>query len=68
MTTHTATTTRPLEEVSSSGAVPITDQPSYAYAGDGRWFPSNQAALDECVAWNTFAARWNARTAAGSLR
>ncbi len=60
----TATTTRPLDAIASSGTVPTTDQPSYAYAGDGRWLPSNQSAIDECAAWNTFADRWNARTAA----
>jgi len=41
-------------------------RPAYRYVGDGRWLPSNQAALDECAAWNTFADRWNARTSTRS--
>ncbi len=41
-----------------------TDRPAYRYAGDGRWFPSNQEALDECAAWNRWADTINARTAA----
>ncbi len=37
--------------------------PTYRYAGDGRWLPSNQEALDECAAWNRWADTINARTA-----
>jgi len=44
------------------------ERPTYRYAGEGRFLPNNQAAIEECAAWNTFADRWNARTGAGSLR
>ncbi len=64
MNTSTATTTRPSENMFPDGPVPTADQPCYAYVGDGRWLPCNQSAIDECAAWNTFADRWNARTAA----
>lgn len=61
MNTSTATTTA----ASVMLAVPLAEeQPAYRYAGEGRFLPANQSALDECAAWNTFADRWNARTAA----
>ncbi len=50
-------------------AAPFADnQPQYAYAGEGRWLPANQAAHDECARWNRYADTMNARTAARSLR
>jgi len=68
MSPTTATTTRPLGQILPSGPAPTIDHPCYAYAGDGRWLPANQAAREECVAWNAYADAWNARTAARSLR
>ncbi len=66
---RTATTTTKALHIDAGPAVPVADdQPTYRYAGDGRFLPDNQAAIEECVAWNTFADRWNARTVAGSLR
>ncbi len=45
----------------------IADLPAYRYAGDGRFLPANEAARQECAAWNAWAAQVNARTARGSV-
>ncbi len=67
MSNLTATTTT---AASVMLAAPIPeDRPAYRYAGDGRWLPCNQSAIDECAAWNRYADTINARTAAaGSPR
>ncbi len=69
MTISTATTTRPSVNMFTDGPVPATDQPCYAYVGNGKFEPSNAAALAECAAWNEYADRIMARSAASrSLR
>jgi len=68
--TATAITAPPLAPVvQGEGATTmlIADQPAYRYAGDGRFPPTNQAARQECAAWNAWAAQVNARTARGSV-
>ncbi len=64
MTNLTATTTRPVEDMSSTGPVPTADQPCYAYVGDGKFEPANAAAWHEVDAWNAYATLMTARSAA----
>jgi len=59
-TLSTATTTAPASCDAGAAATLFSGQPEYRYAGEGRWFPANQQAHDECAAWNAFADRWNA--------
>jgi len=66
MSPATATTSTHLRELIPQGAT--SDCPAYRYAGEGRFLPANDAAHEECARWNDFADRWNARTAARSLR
>ncbi len=61
-TTHTA----PASCDAGAATALFSDRPQYAYAGEGRFLPANVAAIEECAAWNDFADRWNARTAARS--
>ena len=66
MNTSTATTTT---AASLTLAAPLADdRPAYRYEGNGRFMPANQAAHEECAAWNAYADTMNARTAARSLR
>ncbi len=68
--TATAITAPPLASVvQGEGATTalIADLPAYRYAGDGRFLPANEAARQECAAWNAWAAQVNARTARGSV-
>lgn len=64
MNTSTATSTRPLGHMLTSGAAPTTDQPQYRYVGDCRFVPANAAAWREVERWNEYAARVTARSAA----
>ncbi len=62
MTTSTATT--PMA-ASAMLAAPLTDeQPQYRYVGDRRFVPANAAAWREVNAWNEYAARVTAQSAA----
>ncbi len=62
MNTSTATTST---AASIALAAPLADnQPRYQHVGDGRWLPANQAAREECAAWNRWADTVNARTVA----
>jgi len=63
-----AITMAPASQDAGAAAEIAAERPTYRYAGEGRFLPNNQAAIEECAAWNTFADRWNARTGAGSLR
>ncbi len=66
MTTTTAT---PTTAASIALATPLADnQPQYTYAGEGRWLPANQEALDECAAWNRWADTINVRTARSAVQ
>ncbi len=58
---------RPMQGEGATAAL-IADQPQYRYAGDGRFLPANEAARQECAAWNAWAAQVNARTARGASR
>jgi len=52
-----------------SGPVPAADRAAYAYIGNGKFEPANATALAECAAWNEYADRITARSAASrSLR
>jgi len=51
---------------SSASGLLADEAPQYTPVGDGRFVPANQAALDECAAWNNFADRWNTYTATRS--
>ncbi len=64
MTNLTATTTAPASQDAGVAATLFSGSPEYAYAGDGRWLPSNQEARDECARWNAYADTINTRTAA----
>jgi len=68
MSPITATTTGPLEEICSSGQAPTTDQPCYAYVGDGKFEPANAAAWREVNAWNAYATMMTDRSAAARSR
>ncbi len=65
MTTSTATTTHFVELIPQSAT---SDRPAYRYAGEGRFVPANEAARDECAAWNAYADAWNARTARSAVQ
>jgi len=60
------TTTAPASQDAGAAATLFSGSPEYTYAGEGRFLPANQSALDECAAWNRWADAWNARTAARS--
>ncbi len=62
MNTSTATTSTAASVLLA--APRAEEQPAYRYAGDGRFLPANQSAIDECAAWNRWADTINARTAA----
>jgi len=67
MSPTTATTTRPLDQIWSSGTAPVAERAAYVYVGNGKFEPANAAAA-ECAAWNEYADRITARsTAARSL-
>jgi len=68
MSKCTATTTRRLEHMCSSGTAPVAERAAYVYVGNGKFEPANAAAAAECAAWNEYADRITARsTAARSL-
>ncbi len=60
----TATTTAPASCDAGAGVTLFSGSPEYAYAGEGRFLPANQAAHEECRRWNAYADTINARTAA----
>ncbi len=60
----TATTTRPLVEISTSGQLPVAERAAYVYVGNGKFMPANAAARAECAAWNDFADKIMAGSAA----
>ncbi len=65
---RTATTTTKALRVDAGPAVPVADdQPTYRYAGDGRFVPDNQAAIEECRRFNAWVDEVNSR-ASRSLR
>jgi len=64
MSPTTATTTRPLEEISSSGQLPAAERAAYIYVGAGKFEPANAAALAECAGWNEYATMMTDRSAA----
>ncbi len=64
MRTATATTTRPLGEISPSGTPPAADRAEYVYVGTGKFEPCNAAAWREVDAWNEYADMITARSAA----
>jgi len=69
MSPSTATTTGPLEQICSSGQLPVAERAAYVYVGNGTFRPANDAAWREVDAWNEYADRITARsTAARSLR
>jgi hypothetical protein len=69
MSPTTATTRRPLGEISPSGPAPVAERAAYVYVGNGTFRPANDAAWREVDAWNEYADRITARsTAARSLR
>jgi len=68
MSPTTATITRPLAEISTSGQLPAAERAAYVYVGNGAFRPANDAAWREVDAWNEYADRITARsTAARSL-
>jgi len=65
---RTATTTTKVLHVDAGPAVPVADdQPTYRYAGDGRFLPDNQAAIEECRRFNAWVDEVNVRSS-GSRR
>jgi len=67
MSPTTATITRPLDEISSSGQLPAAERAAYIYVGNGKFEPANAAAHEECRRWNAYADAWNTYTATRSL-
>jgi len=63
--THTATTTKALHIDAGPAALPADDQPRYAYVGEGRFLPDNQAAIEECRRFNAWVEEVNARARGG---
>ncbi len=66
MTTSTATT-KALHGDAGLPAPRAVDAPQYRYAGEGRFLPANQAAIEECRRWNQYADGWNAHTVSRSI-
>jgi len=64
MSPTTATTTRPLETIVSSGTAPVAERAAYIYVGNGKFLPANAAAHEECDDWNRYAAMITSRSAA----
>jgi len=63
-----ATTTTKALHVDAGPVAPLADDQSrYAYVGDGRFVPANDAAWREVERWNAYADVWNVRTGARSL-
>jgi len=58
------TTTGPLAEISASGQLPAAERAAYIYVGNGKFEPCNAAAWREIAAWNQYADRITARSAA----
>jgi len=63
-TLMTATITAPVSQDAGAAATLFSDRPQYAYAGEGRWLPANDAARLECAAWNEYATMMTDRSAA----
>ncbi len=62
----TAPTTTKALHVDAGPVAPLADdQPRYAYAGDGRFLPDNQAAIEECRCFNAWVEEVNARARGG---
>jgi len=61
MSKLTATTTRPLGEISPSGQLPAAESAAYVYVGNGKFEPANAAAHEECRRWNAWVEEVNAR-------
>ncbi len=67
--TTVTTTKAPASQDAGAAAEIAAERPTYRYAGDGRFLPANAAAVEECAAWNEYAGRIMARSAAAkSLR
>ncbi len=61
-----STTTKALHRHDAGPVAPLADdQPRYAYAGDGRFLPANDAAREECRRFNAWANDINARARGG---
>ncbi len=58
---HIATTTKALHVDAGLPASLADDQPRYAYVGEGRFLPDNQAAIEECRCFNAWVEEVNAR-------
>ncbi len=66
MRTLTATTTTaPASCDAGAAAAFFSERPEYRYAGDGRFLPANQAAIDECRRFNAWVEEVNARARGG---
>ena len=65
-TLMTATITASASQDAGAAATLFSDQPQYAYVGEGRFLPANAAAREECRLWNDYADAINARTASRS--
>lgn len=59
------TTTKALHVDAGPPASLADDQPRYAYAGEGRFLPDNQAAIEECRCFNAWVEEVNARARGG---
>ena len=65
----TASTTTKALHVDAGPAATFADgQPRYAYAGEGRFLPDNQAAIEECRCFNAWVEEVNARARRGSAQ
>lgn len=64
MSPTTATITAPASQDVGAAATLFSERPQYAYAGEGRWLPVNDAAHLECERWNVYATMMTARSAA----
>ncbi len=60
-----STTTKALHRRAGPPASLADDSPRYAYAGEGRFLPDNQAAIEECRRFNAWVDDVNARARRG---
>jgi len=65
MRSITATTTAPASQDAGAAATLFSGSPEYAYAGEGRWLPANEAAHEECRRFNAWVDEVNARASKG---
>jgi hypothetical protein len=57
-----AITMAPASQDAGAAAEIAAERPTYRYAGDGRFLPDNQAAIEECRRFNVWADQVNSRT------